>query len=616
MCGIAGFVGRGDSAVLRRMTGRLAHRGPDAEGFLEKPDLGLFLGHRRLSIIDLCGGAQPMSTPDGATTIVFNGEIYNHPELRHELLAKGHQFVTDHSDTEVLLHAWREWGPAMLDRLNGMWAFAIFDHPHRRLFLARDRFGKKPLYWFSKNGTFAFSSELSSLREHPDAPTSPSELARVKFLAHALIPAPHTPIEGIHKLPSAHHLTLSLDGSPPKIQRWWRYTLEPDSRQQNEKAFVDELLSLLDAATRRRLVADVPLGVFLSGGLDSSTIAALASASRGNSGEHRLQTFTIGFRESSFDESPFASHVAALLQSDHHTETLSLDAALSFLPQILNLLDEPQGDSSLLPTWLLCRYARTKVTVALSGDGGDELFAGYDPFRALRLASLYQKTVPRPMHEALRLIAARLPVSHKNISLDFKIKRTLRGLDHAPRLWNPVWLGALEPSDLARLTESKFSIEEIYSEAIDAWESCNSTDPVDRTLQFYTEIYLQDGILAKADRASMMNSLEVRSPFLDIEVADFARRLPHTFKLRGKTTKYLLKRAAERVLPREIVHRKKKGFGSPIGAWLRSGRIAPEPRGPILARHLSAHLAGHSDERLHLWCEYVWQEWNKRNPAP
>ena len=616
MCGIAGFVGRGDSEVLRRMTGRLAHRGPDAEGFLEKPDLGLFLGHRRLSIIDLSGGAQPMSTPDGATTIVFNGEIYNHPELRRELLAKGHQFVTDHSDTEVLLHAWREWGPAMLDRLNGMWAFAIFDHPHRRLFLARDRFGKKPLYWFFKNGTFAFSSELSSLREHPDAPTSPSELSRVKFLAHALIPAPHTPIEGIHKLPAGHHLTLSLDGSPPKIQRWWRYTLEPDYRQQNENALVDELLSLLDAATRRRLVTDVPLGVFLSGGLDSSTIAALASASRGNSGEQRLQTFTIGFREPSFDESRFASRVAAFLQTDHHSDTLSLDAALASLPQILDLLDEPQGDSSLLPTWLLCRFARTKVTVALSGDGGDELFAGYDPFRALRLASLYQKTVPRPMHEALRLLAARLPVSHKNISLDFKIKRTLRGLDHAPQLWNPVWLGALEPADLARLTGSKFSIEEIYSEAIDAWESCNSSDPVDRTLQFYTEIYLQDGILAKADRASMMNSLEVRSPLLDIDVADFARRLPHTFKLRGKTTKYLLKRAAERLLPHEIVHRKKKGFGSPIGSWLRSGRIAPEPTNTILAKHLSAHMAGRSDERLHLWCEYVWQEWNKRNPIP
>ena len=613
MCGIAGFVGAGDGAVLRRMTDRLSHRGPDAEGFFEKPDAGVFLGHRRLSIIDLAGGAQPMFTADGQTAIVFNGEIYNHAELRRELQAKGHVFATDHSDTEVLLYAWREWGPAMLDRLNGMWAFAILDAPTRSLFLARDRFGKKPLYWFHRQGTFGFASELTALLEHPLAPRNESEIARVKFLAHALIPAPHTAIDGIYKLPAGHQLTLQLDGSAPVIQRWWRYKLEPDANPTSESGLVDELLEILTRATNRRLVADVPLGVFLSGGLDSSTIAALSVRSLPG---RALQTFTICFREPSFDESPFAAQVAEFLKTNHHTDTLSLDGALAALPQILDRLDEPQGDSSLLPTWLLCRFARTKVTVALSGDGGDELFAGYDPFRALRLASLYEKTVPRPIHQALRLLAARLPVSHKNISLDFKIKRTLRGLDHPAKLWNPVWLGALEPSDLSRLTQSRFSIEEIYSEAIESWESCAANDPVDRTLQFYTEIYLQDGILAKADRASMMNSLEVRSPFLDIEVADFARRLPHHFKLRGKTTKYLLKRAAEKLLPREIVHRKKKGFGTPVGAWLRTGRLAPEPKTSLLREHLDSHLAGRSDERLHLWCEYVWQQWSARRIAP
>jgi asparagine synthase (glutamine-hydrolysing) len=427
-----------------------------------------------------------------------------------------------------------------------------------------------------------------------------------------LIPAPNTAIDGIFKLPAGHHLTLKIDGSAPVIQRWWRFKLEPDASPKSESLLVDELLEILTRATNRRLIADVPLGVFLSGGLDSSTIAALSVRALP---ERALETFTIGFREPSFDESPFATQVAEFLKTNHHTETLSLDGALAALPQILDRLDEPQGDSSLLPTWLLCRFARTKVTVALSGDGGDELFAGYDPFRALRLALLYEKTVPRPLHAALRLLAARLPVSHKNISLDFKIKRTLRGLDHPARLWNPVWLGALEPSDLSRLTQSRFSIEEIYSEAIESWESCAANDPVDRTLQFYTELYLQDGILAKADRASMMNSLEVRSPFLDIEVADFARRLPHHFKLRGKTTKYLLKRAAEKLLPAEIVHRKKKGFGTPVGAWLRTGRLAPEPKTSLLREHLDSHLAGRSDERLHLWCEYVWQQWSARRPV-
>ena len=612
MCGIAGFVGAGGSADLQRMTRRLTHRGPDAEGYFEKADAGVFLGHRRLSIIDLAGGAQPMVSSDGALAIIFNGEIYNHPELRRELLGKGHVFATDHSDTEVLLHAWREWGEGMLSRLNGMWAFAIHDSRTGRLFLARDRFGKKPLYYFQRNGTFAFASELTALLEHPLAPRNQSEIARVKFLAHALIPAPHSAIEGIFKLPAAHHLTLAPGGGSPRLTRYWRYTLEPEESGKSESALASELLEILTRATRRRLVADVPLGIFLSGGLDSSTIAALAAREIQGS---KPQTFTIGFKEPSFDESTFAARVAGYLKTEHHTDTLGLDAALEVMPRIFDLLDEPQGDGSLLPTWLLCRFARRHVTVALSGDGGDELFAGYDPFRALRMAGFYSKMVPRPLHKALRLLAARLPVSHANISLDFKIKRTLRGLDHPSRLWNPVWLGALEPSELARLTDSRFSIEEIYSEAIEAWESCSVQNPVDRTLQFYTEIYLQDGILAKADRASMMNSLEVRSPFLDIEVANFARRLPHHYKLRGKTTKYLLKRAVEELLPHDIIYRSKKGFGTPVGSWLRSGRIAPDANSPMLREKLSAHLAGKSDERLYLWCEHVWQQWQLRNPS-
>lgn len=625
MCGIAGFIGSGDGSVLRRMTRRLAHRGPDADGFFEKLEAGVFLGHRRLSIIDLAGGGQPMVSADGRLAIVFNGEIYNHAELRIELLQKGHVFKTDHSDTEVLLHGWREWGEGMLARLNGMWAFAIYDSLNSRIFLSRDRFGKKPLYYFHRNGTFAFASELTALLEHPLAPRNRSEIARVKFLAHALIPAPHTPIEGIYKLPAAHQLTISADDSAPRIARYWRYTLEPDDSFQSESELAEELLQVLARATRRRLVADVPLGIFLSGGLDSSTIAALALGSNAGipaevapqtPGQSSLRTFTIGFKEPTFDESRFASQVAGFLMTEHHTDTLSLEGALEAMPRIFDLLDEPQGDGSLLPTWLLCRFACRHVTVALSGDGGDELFAGYDPFRALRLASLYSRIVPRPVHSAIRHLAAHLPVSHANLSLDFKIKRTLRGLDHSPRLWNPVWLGALEPSELALLTDSRFTVEEIYSEAIDAWESCSTSNPVDRTLQFYTEIYLQDGILAKADRASMMNSLEVRSPFLDIEVANFARRLPHHFKLRGKTTKYLLKRAVERLLPHDIIYRSKKGFGTPVGSWLRSGRIAPEQRSPLIRSKLAAHLDGQSDERLFLWCEYVWQQWENRSLHP
>jgi len=607
MCGIAGFLGSGDREDLQAMTARLAHRGPDAEGFYVDATAGVYLGHRRLSIIDLGGGAQPMASADGNLIVVFNGEIYNHRELRTELTAKGHVFVTDHSDTEVLLHGWREWGESLVGRLNGMWAFAIRDNSSRRLFLSRDRFGKKPLYYFHNKDTFAFASELTSLLRHPLAPRNQSEIARVKFLAHGLIPAPHSAIEGIWKLPAGHNLSVGAAGV--KVSRYWRYVLEPSEPSRSDEALAEELRDLLLRATKRRLMADVPLGIFLSGGIDSSLIAALAARELGGAS---LRTFTIGFSEPTFDESSPARRMAEFLGTQHRQEMLSLDAAVDVLPRILDNLDEPQGDSSLLPTWLLCRFARRHVTVALGGDGGDELFAGYDPFQALKLAGIYSNLVPRPLHTALRLLASRLPVSHKNISLDFKIKRTLRGLSHPPELWNPVWMGALEPDELAGVTESRFSIEEIYGEAIKAWEECASNDPVDRALQFFTEIYLQDGILAKADRASMMNSLEVRSPFLDIEVADFARKLPSRLKLRGGTTKYLLKLAADPLLPPDIVGRRKKGFGSPIGPWLRSGRIAPSRAGEFLGEKMNVHISGKSDERLYLWCEYVWQQWQAR----
>lgn len=610
MCGIAGFLGCGDRGDLEAMTSRLAHRGLDAEGFFIEQDRGIYLGHRRLSIVDLGGGAQPMASADGRIVVVFNGEIYNHVELRKQLSEKGHHFLTDHSDTEVLLHGWREWGEDLPGRLNGMWAFALWDRDRRQLFLSRDRFGKKPLYYFQQAGTFGFSSELTSLLQHPRAPRNLSELARVKFFAHALIPAPFSAIEGIWKLPAAHNLIVEETGSACRVSRYWQYVIEPREPTGTDEELAAELRDCVLRATKRRLMADVPLGIFLSGGIDSSFIAALAAR---ETGAATLSTFTIGFTEPSFDESAPARLMAQHLGTAHHEKILDLDTAVELLPEIFDKLDEPQGDGSLLPTWLLSRFAREKVTVALGGDGGDELFAGYDPFRALHLAGLYSRMVPRPLHKGLRMLAGFLPVSHANISLDFKIKRTLRGLEHPARLWNPVWLGALEPSELHRLTESRFDIEDIYGEAIQAWETCQNDDPVDRTLQFYTEIYLQDGILQKADRASMLNSLEVRSPLLDLEVADFARRLPHRFKLRGNTTKYLLKLAAQPLLPGEIIQRKKKGFGSPVGKWLRTGRISPRATTPLVREKQEAHLKGRADERLFLWCEYVWQEWLSRN---
>ncbi len=621
MCGIAGFVAARAVAgrdVLERMTRALAHRGPDAEGYFLDAERGVHLGHRRLSIVDLSGGAQPMATADQDLVIVFNGEIYNHAELRAELQSKGCRFQTDHSDTEVLLEGYREWGEGMLERLNGMFAFAIFDKVHRKLFIARDRFGKKPLYWFQRNGVFAFASELTALLRHPGSPRNESPIALKKYFAYGYIPAPHTVIEGIQKLPGGWCGTLDIASSRWNKRKWWEFRLEPSSAEATPEQcnrWAAELLEVLDLAVKRRLMSDVPLGVFLSGGIDSSAVAALASR---HLPAGRLRTFSVGFTDPSFDELPYAREAAAFIGSVHESEVLDLSRAREMIPGLLARLDEPMGDGSLLPTWLLCGFTRRHVTVALGGDGGDELFAGYDPFKALRAADLYASLVPRAIHPALLMLASWIPVSHANISLDFKIKRMLRGLSYGEKLRLPVWMGPLEARQIDDYFGDHTAPEELYSEAIEAWDSAGEhASRVDRASEFFTRLYLQDDILAKVDRASMLHGLEARSPFLDLEVVDFARKIPHTVKLRGGTTKWILKRALQPVLPASILYRKKKGFGTPLGQWFRDKALAPEIpvgiSGSFVKRAVHSHQIGRGDERLFLWCQHVLGEWRKHN---
>ncbi len=561
-----------------------------------------------------------MATTDQALVIVFNGEIYNHSELKAELQSKGCRFQTDHSDTEVLLEGYREWGEGILERLNGMFAFAIYDKVHGKLFIARDRFGKKPLYWFQLDGVFAFASELTALMRHPVSPRSESPIALKKYFAYGYIPAPHSVIDGIQKLPGGWCGTLDLANGRWSMRKWWEFRLEHESSATQVtpdqcNRWAGELLEVLDRAVKRRLMSDVPLGVFLSGGIDSSAVAALAAR---HLPAGRLRTFSVGFTDPSFDELPYAHEAAAFIGSVHQTEVLDLSRARELIPGLLARLDEPMGDGSLLPTWLLCGFTRRHVTVALGGDGGDELFAGYDPFKALRTADIYASMVPRAIHPALLLLASRLPVSHANISLDFKIKRMLRGLSYGEKIRLPIWMGPLEPKQIDDYFGVHTAPEELYSEAIEAWDSAGEhASPVDRALQFFTRLYLQDDILAKVDRASMIHGLEARSPFLDLEVIDFARKLPHTVKLRGGTTKWILKKALEPILPASILYRKKKGFGTPLGQWFRDRALAPEipvgGSGGFVERAVHSHQTGRGDERLFLWCQHVLGEWRKSN---
>ena len=614
MCGICGFIGNGNLSDLERMNQRLSHRGPDDEGVWHQSDTGVYLGHKRLSIIDLTGGTQPMVSRDGRFVVIYNGEIYNHIHLRHELEKLGHRFFTDHSDTEVLIHGYEEWGCDMLQKLNGMWAFAIYDGLKKELFLSRDRFGKKPLFYFCGNGTFGFASELHALTAHRNITANISKRSLKKYFAYGYIPAPGSLYEGISKLPAGYYLKLNVSSHRFVSRRYWEFRIEPFEQvpKQPAEQWAEHLIHLLELAVKRRLVADVPLGVFLSGGLDSSIITALAAR---HIPEGRLKTFSIGFHEASFDETEYAEMVAGSFHTDHHNEFLSMKDARLMLPEIIRKLDEPFGDSSLVPTYFLCQTTRKHVTVALSGDGGDELFAGYDPFKAIRLAEIYHRFVPRPMHRAIRMAAGFLPVSHKNMSLDFKIKSALGGLTYPKYLWNSVWLGPLEITDIEALFQEPVDIEDLYSEAIQCWDDCLQDNLVDKTLQFYTKLYLQDDILVKSDRASMMNSLEVRAPFLDIDFVDFIRKIPHQFKYRNGHSKYILKKAVESILPQKIVYRPKKGFGLPIGEWFARGWLSWDEAGgndignkAYLNNKISEHCRGKADHRQFLWNSWLLKE--------
>ncbi|MBN1760253.1 MAG: asparagine synthase (glutamine-hydrolyzing) [Chitinispirillaceae bacterium] len=619
MCGICGFAGNGSIDDLKRMNRALFHRGPDAEGLWSDPSKGIHLGHRRLSIIDIEGGAQPMWTADGKLGVTYNGEIYNYRELRRELELIGHFFTSDHSDTEVLLHGYRAWGTALPERLNGMWAFALYDTEKNLFFCSRDRFGKKPLYYARSAGTFMFASELSALRAHPafDFPVSRTSLR--KFFAYNYIPAPRTIYEGVFQLSAGCNLIHDLAGGGTSVHPFWEFTLEPfDTVPRNAEAiWAEELRALIDKAVERRLMSDVPLGIFLSGGIDSSTVAAFASR---HIDPKDLMTFSIGFEEPSFDESDYARQVAEKLGTDHHHRTLSLETAKALLPEIAGRLDEPFGDSSLLPTYLLCNESRKRVTVALGGDGADELFAGYDPFHALAAARCYAFLVPRPVHIAIRLLMQHLPVSHVNMSTDFRIKRTLRGLSYHRSLWNPVWQASLDPEEIDELFEEKMPVEELFSEAIDCWERCRTPDIVSKTLEYFTKLYLQNDILTKVDRASMMNSLEVRAPFLDIDLVNFVRRIPSDYKYRNRTTKYILKKALEPVLPDRILYRSKKGFGVPVGKWFNEGslsidtaNIADNLSHRFVEQQIDSHRSGRSDNRAFLWNSWLLERFTGRN---
>jgi asparagine synthase (glutamine-hydrolysing) len=615
MCGIAGFTTlrhQPDSPeqALAAMTCALTHRGPDAEGAYA--DAAVRLGHRRLSILDLAGGAQPMSSADGRWHIVFNGEIYNYVELRRDLETRGSVFRTQ-SDTEVLLQAWAEDGPDCLRRLNGMFAFAIWDAREKRLTLARDPLGIKPLYYSNHHGELIFASELRSLLKYPGLRPGLDPASINKYLAFGYIPAPSTAYAGVRKLEPGQVVAWSPAGR--RTDYFWDLPIEDNpvgAGTFDESA--EKTRELLQEAVRYQLRSDVEVGILLSGGIDSSAVAALAAPLAGK----KLHSFSIGFSEASYNELPFAEQVARRVGTEHHHQTLSPSEVVSALPKIYSGLDEPLGDASLVPTWFLSRLAASKVKTVLGGDGGDELFAGYPSFQAHLLLERLS-FLPVAVRDAINHVIQRLPVSHNYKSLPFLLAQFVKGLGLPPEIRFLLWMGACGNPERRDLLSADASNQlhraNPFEDVTRLAQRSGLSGGLERLFYLCTKLYLQECVLMKVDRASMAHSLEVRVPFLDVDLVTHAFSLRSDYKLRGRQTKIILREALRRDLPESILQRKKAGFAMPVAAWLQqdlkswaldlsqSSLVASTGiLDPAAVRRMTEeHLSGQSDHRRSLW---------------
>ena len=627
MCGITGWAHLdsrtpppdGARELLHSMCERMVHRGPDSEGLLVST--GVALGMRRLAIIDLITGEQPAFNEDQTVAVILNGEIYNYRELRKELEARGHSFRSA-SDTEVLPHLYEEFGKEMVQHLNGMFAFALWDAKRRRLYIARDRFGEKPLYWGVFERTLLFASEPKVLLSHPQVHPALNLQALRQYLSFDYVPAPHSIYEGISKLPAAHSLTLE-DGRLD-IERYWQLSYRKKDPVPTEEQAAQELRDLLFDSVRMRLVSDVPLGVLLSGGIDSSTVAALAVRASSDP----VKTFSISFAESSFDESSYARGVAKFLGTDHHEERLSANLAANLVSEIGSWMDEPFSDPSLVHTYLLSRFTRKHVTVALGGDGGDELFAGYPMYLGHHWATLYNR-VPQSIKAGLiEPIVRLLPKKTKNLSFDYKAARFIAGSKYDTVARHHVWFGSFTPAEQEQLLTQEMLAQsdgDIYREARAMLTACDAKDEIERLQSLDTQLYLAEDILTKVDRASMAVSLEVRAPYLDQRVAEYAASLPANYKLRGRKTKYILKRAVVDLLPPFVTRRGKKGFGVPVAEWLKE-KLRPLARDLLsparvrkagvfnpdyVVRLQDEHETGVANHRKLLWTLLMFELWHE-----
>lgn len=627
MCGIAGWINLKQSnstdhteAVLHSMCETILHRGPNSEGLWL--DDTVALGMRRLSIIDLHTGDQPVFNENKSVIVMMNGELYNYREVREELEKKGHKFVTK-SDTEILPHLYDEYGEALLDHVNGMFAFSLWDTRKKKLIVARDRFGEKPLYYGIFDGKLLWASEPKAILAHPAVKPELNLDALRRYLSYDYVPAPHSIYKGISKLPAAH--VMVVENGEVRTRRYWDMKWDSTAEAQRRGGLrerADELRDLLSDAVRMRLVADVPLGVLLSGGIDSSTVAAFAN----QHATETVKTFSIGFTEDSFDESKYARQVARHLGTDHHEEILSVAKAAELIEEIGTWLDEPLSDGSLIPTFLLSRFVRKHVTVALGGDGGDELFAGYPMYYGHKVAEMYKKVPGFVRSGLIEPVVRSLPVSTKNLSFEYRAKRFVRSSNYDTITRHHSWFGSFTLDEQQQLLSPEVlshSNGDIYADARELLKLCDARNEIEQMQFLDINFYMAEDILTKVDRAAMSVSLETRAPFLDPRVGEFAASLPLEYKLRGSEGKFILKRAVEGLLPADILYRPKKGFGIPIAEWLK-GQLNPLMHDLLDKKRLdeqglfnsgyvqtliTEHENGTASHHKQLWTLLVFQLW-------
>jgi asparagine synthase (glutamine-hydrolysing) len=616
MCGIAGIfdcrsAGEPDRVLLRRMTDLLGHRGPDGDGFHWAP--GVALGHRRLAIVDLAGGDQPVFNEDCTVAVVYNGEIYNFQPLMAELAALGHVFRS-RCDTEVVVHAWEEWGEACLDRFNGMFAFALWDARRETLFLARDRLGEKPLYYsFAADGRFYFASELKSIRCCPNVDLSLDPQAIEEFFAYGYTPEPHSIYRGVRKLAPAHFLLVRRDAPPAEPRPYWDLHFVDGVQASREEA-AEELIARLRQSVRMRMIADVPLGAFLSGGVDSSAVVAMMAGLK----QDPVDTFSIAFGAKGCDESAYAAEIARRYGTDHHVREVDPNA-FDLIDRLATIYDEPFGDSSAMPTFRVCAMARENVTVALSGDGGDEVFAGYRRYRWHCVGERLRRALPAPVRRPAFGVLAALYPKLDWLPRPLRAKATLKELacDTAAAYFASVSIcpdrlrRRLFSVDLGRELQG-YNAEEVVRRHM---LRSGSEDPLSQVQYVDTKTYLPGDILTKVDRASMASSLEVRVPLLDHTLVEWAARLPAPLKLQGGSGKKIFKEALAPYVSGDILHRPKQGFVVPIATWFRGPlrrRVRDALTGPVLresglfdlatiVRLLDQHQSGRRDHSPVLW---------------